>query len=164
MKFSPHLVITRTIWSEWTQALWPPLSLLSFDFLWPPLIKSSLLPDCSGKPPDLSGLDPDSPPRLAVKFPLSVFLGQLTYIICCALLYILQSCSQEHFFLYYKYSIWVWQQQSNQQHSKEYLIPQPTELQLSLHSRSFSFPFFVLSNHAVQTLVSVLTSVYSFVQ
>jgi hypothetical protein len=32
----------------------------------------------------LSGLDQNSLPWLAVKFPLSVFLGWLTYIISCA--------------------------------------------------------------------------------
>ncbi len=40
------------------------------------------------EPSDESGLEENSPPWLAVKSPLSVFLVQFTYNIYCALLYI----------------------------------------------------------------------------
>jgi hypothetical protein len=41
-----RLAITRTIWSEQTRARWPPLSQLSFECLWPPLLRSNLPSDC----------------------------------------------------------------------------------------------------------------------
>jgi hypothetical protein len=64
------LTNTRTIWSEWTHAWWSPLSYLSFERLWPPLLRSSLHPDHFWEPSDLSGLDQNIPPWPTVKSPL----------------------------------------------------------------------------------------------
>ncbi len=97
---SPYffLPITRTIWSDWTRPDCPPCvsSVLSaFDRLFQCPASCLTVP----KPSDLSGLDPDNPPWLAV-YPLSVFLEQLMYTIHSALLYILHSNSFQFSFLH----------------------------------------------------------------
>jgi hypothetical protein len=72
------LAIRRNIWSKWTQAWWPPLSLFSFECLWP-MSRGPASCLTAQEPSDKSRHDPDSLPWLAAKLTLNVFLGQFTY-------------------------------------------------------------------------------------
>jgi hypothetical protein len=98
-----RLAITRTIWSEWTQAWWPPLW-VSLVF-WVPLASLSRGPARSdGSQNHLIWGDSIRTPSFAIKTPLEGLLGRLTFMIYLLRIYCI-FCISTHLSFFFHCSV-----------------------------------------------------------